>query len=374
MKLFLCGDVMTGRGIDQILPHPVGPRLHEPFLTSALDYLELARRTGEVIPSRVAPPWIWGDALPALEAVAPHLRIANLETSVTESEELAPKGIHYRMNPGNVDTLVALGLDACTLANNHVLDRGGSGLLETLETLERVGIQTAGAGRDRDEARAPAVLPLPVAAGGEGGGRVLLYAVCTGDSGVPRSWGAAPGRPGVDLLPDLSPATVGELARRIAALRREGDRVVVSIHWGGNWGYAVPRRHRRFARALVDEAGVDLVHGHSSHHPLGAEIHGGRLILYGCGDFLNDYEGIPGQEGFRPELVVGWLPTLDPGTGRVEALELLPFRIRGFRLRTPSDGDRAWLLRRLRREFRPFGLRLGQAGDRFVLEVGPGPA
>lgn len=77
----------------------------------------------------------------------------------------------------------------------------------------------------------------------------------------------------------------------LSHVRRPGDRVVLSLHWCGNWGYEIAREHRDFAHAVIDEAGIDLLHGHSSHHPMGIELYHGKAILYGCGDFLNDYEG-----------------------------------------------------------------------------------
>jgi poly-gamma-glutamate capsule biosynthesis protein CapA/YwtB (metallophosphatase superfamily) len=91
----------------------------------------------------------------------------------------------------------------------------------------------------------------------------------------------------------------------------DGDTVIVSIHWGPNWGYDVPVVHRRFARRLIEEAHADIVHGHSAHHPLGVELHAGRPVLYGCGDFINDYEGISGHEEFRSELTLAWLLDYD---------------------------------------------------------------
>jgi poly-gamma-glutamate synthesis protein (capsule biosynthesis protein) len=94
------------------------------------------------------------------------------------------------------------------------------------------------------------------------------------------------------MAPALSSAQVDVVAERVAAVVRTGDIVVVSIHWGPNWGYHVPSSHRRFARALIDRAGVHVIHGHSSHHPLGIEVYRNRPILYGCGDLINDYEGI----------------------------------------------------------------------------------
>ena len=138
--------------------------------------------------------------------------------------------------------------------------------------------------------------------------------------------------------------------------------MVFSLHWGGNWGYAIAPGQRAFAQALIDHAGVDIVHGHSSHHARAVEVHGGRLILYGCGDFINDYEGIGGHEEFRGELGLMYFPTLD-ATGRLRELELVPTRIRRFRVNRAGREDRAWLLRRLRREYRPLGCDVEPGGD-----------
>ena len=65
--------------------------------------------------------------------------------------------------------------------------------------------------------------------------------------------------------------------------------MLVSLHWGGNRGFALPRAHRGFAHRLVDLGAADSVHGHSSHHALPVEVSLGKLALYGCGDLLNDY-------------------------------------------------------------------------------------
>ena len=119
VTLFLCGDVMTGRGIDQILPHAGDPRLFESYVRSAHDYVALAERGAGPIPRPVDFAYIWGDALGELARVAPDARVVNLETSVTRSEEAWPKGINYRMNPANVGCLAAAGIDVCVLANNQ---------------------------------------------------------------------------------------------------------------------------------------------------------------------------------------------------------------------------------------------------------------
>lgn len=348
IRLFLCGDVMPGRGIDQILPHPSPPILYESYVRDARRYLELAEQASGEIPRRVAFDYVWGDVLEVLAQHQPDARIVNLETSITRSGEPWPKGINYRLHPDNVPCLTAAGIDCCVLANNHVLDWGHGGLIETIGILQRSGIRSAGAGGDLEQAQAPAILPLA------DGTRVLVFAGAAGDSGVPAAWGASATRPGVVRLPDLSAKTVTQIARRVRRHKRAGDRVVFSVHWGDNWGYAVPDSHQAFAHGLVEEAGIDVVHGHSSHHVKAVEVHGGRLILYGCGDFLNDYEGIEGLEDFRGDLGLMYLPSIDRATGCLHELRLVPTKIRKFRVERADGGDSRKLFEILQREYERF--------------------
>jgi poly-gamma-glutamate synthesis protein (capsule biosynthesis protein) len=327
VTLMLTGDVMTGRGIDQVMARPSDPALFESHVTDARDYVRLAERVNGTIPAPVAPAYVWGEALAEIELAAPDLRIVNLETAVTTSGEAWPsKGIHYRMHPANVDCLRVARIDCCVLANNHVLDWGRAGLLETLQTLHNAGLHTAGAGTDRAAACAPAVLPLP------GAGRVLVFACAAESSGVPTAWAARPGRAGVALLPDLSADTGRALGDDVARRRSAGDRVVISIHWGGNWGLAVPSEHRDFARRLIELGAADIVHGHSSHHPMRIEVHNGRLILYGCGDLINDYEGIGARGTLRSDVGCLYFATLDAHDGKLQQLEIVPLQLKRFRL------------------------------------------
>ncbi len=357
ITLFLCGDVMTGRGIDQALPHPGDPRICEPYLTSARDYVALAEERHGPLPLPLGFSEIWGDALAELRLVAPDLRIVNLETAVTRSEDCGDKGISYRMSPDNLPCLTAAGIDCCVLANNHVLDWGRAGLIETLESLERAGIKRAGAGRDGLEAEAPAILPVA------GKGRVLVFAFGHGSSGIPPDWAAAQARPGVSLLPDLSDTSLEVVAASVKARKRPGDLVVVSLHWGPNWGYGIPATQRAFAQGLI-EAGVDVVHGHSAHHVKGIEVYRQRPIFYGCGDFFDDYEGITGYETYRDDLVLMHFVTLAPETGALLACRMTPLQIRRFRLNRPSAQDARWLGELLSREGAPLGTRveLGEDG------------
>lgn len=96
---------------------------------------------------------------------------------------------------------------------------------------------------------------------------------------------------------------------------------------------------------------------------MGIEVHQDRLILYGSGDLLNDYEGISGHEAFRPELTLLYFPTLDGETGRLLRLEMAPFRVRRFRLQRATDDEASWLREILARESARFGTSIGLATD-----------
>src|SRR5208283_2653806 len=209
------------------------------------------------------------------------------------------------------------------------------------DALERLRIKTAGAGRNLAEAKAPAILEIP------GEGRLIVLALASETSGVPRHWAADAGRAGVNLLSSLSEATVGSIVDELAEVRQPRDVVVVSIHWGPNWGYQVPTDQRRFAHALIEEAGVSIVHGHSSHHAKAIEVYREKLILYGCGDFLNDYEGIKGYETFRDDLAVAYLAKCSVSSGNLLELTLVPFQIRKLRLNRALAEDVTWLQRTL---------------------------
>ncbi|MGB7930824.1 MAG: CapA family protein [Gammaproteobacteria bacterium] len=292
-------------------------------------------------------PLYLGDALAALGQIAPDLRIINLETAVTRRGVPWPgKGIQYRMHPDNIPCLTAAHIDCCILANNHVLDWGYAGLEETLATLSKTGLKTVGAGADQAAAGVPAIFPLP------GSGRFMIFAWGARSSGIPAAWAAGASKPGLNLLDDFSDRMAGRIAAAVLAHRRPGDRVVVSLHWGGNWGYAIPETHTRFAHALIDEAGVDLVHGHSSHHPLGIEVYHGRPVLYGCGDLIDNYEGITGHARYRVDLALLYLVTLDRTTGELRRLKMIPMHRQRFRLNTARREDVDWLCATLDRESR----------------------
>jgi poly-gamma-glutamate capsule biosynthesis protein CapA/YwtB (metallophosphatase superfamily) len=363
VRLFLCGDVMTGRGIDQALSHPVNPILYEPYVRDAREYVALAEKANGPIPHPLSVDYIWGDALHELERTRIDLRIVNLETAITSAETPWPeKGIHYRMHPQNIGCLAAAQISACALANNHLLDWGYDGLSATLKTLDGAGIARAGAGNDAEEATQPAVLDAA------GNGRLLFFSFGSRTSGIPQDWKATSISPGVNLLDDLSESTAERVANQMRAHQQPNDLIVASIHWGSNWGYEIPREQIAFAHRLIEE-GIAIVHGHSSHHVKAIEVFKSHLILYGCGDFLTDYEGIRGYEMFRGDLALMYLIELDSCSGELLAARLVPMQMRGFRLERALAADAEWLCNLLNELGAQFNTRarLGK-DDSFTLE------
>ena len=352
ITLFLCGDVMTGRGIDQVLPHPSDPIIYESYMQSAIGYVELAEMVNGPIQKPVDFSYIWGDSLEELERVAPDLTIINLETSVTKSDDYwKGKGINYRMHPENIGCLTIAKIDYCSLANNHVLDWGYAGLTETLETLRKANIHYAGAGEILQEEEKPVVMEV------EGKGRVIVFSFGLETSGIPISWAASEDKPGVNLLKNLSDETVWEIKEKIGQEEKQGDIVIASIHWGSNWGYEIPPEQKDFAYRLIDNAGVDVVHGHSSHHVKGIEVYKEKPIIYGSGDFINDYEGIGGYEGFRSDLTLMYFVSMDPSTGKLVHMHMTPMQIKNFKANRASRADALWLRDVINREGKKFGTR-----------------
>lgn len=244
----------------------------------------LGRRMGERLPA-LGPAWPWGDVLPLLREAT--LCFANLECVLARGgapHEPHRKEFHFRADPSHAAVLVKGGVSAVSLANNHAGDFGKEALVETLDVLDAAGIAHAGAGRDDEEAWRPAVLSAE-------GSRVAFLAFTDNE----RSWAAGPDVPGTAACrTELRDARCQRLLRAVREARRAADVVVVSGHWGGNWGRVPEPSHLPLARALV-ESGADVVFGHSAHVLRGIGTHRGRPVLFGCGDFVNDYAVLPAR-------------------------------------------------------------------------------
>lgn len=248
MRLAFLGDIMLGRGVN------------------------------EVMASR-PPEWLWGDTLELLAAC--DVRIGNLECAVSERGEpwdRTPKVFHFRAHPRAVDVLRAAGIDAVSAANNHALDYGYEALVDTLDQLDAARIARAGAGRDIVEARRP----VPV-----GGDPPVVLCAWT-DNEPP--FAAGDDRPGTNRFNVGDETLFAQL--EAAGKLTEDPLVVVSAHWGPNMVERPPPEHRSYAQKAA-ERGARIWHGHSAHIPQGAEFvraeGGTALVLYDTGDAIDDY-------------------------------------------------------------------------------------
>jgi poly-gamma-glutamate synthesis protein (capsule biosynthesis protein) len=155
---------------------------------------------------------------------------------------------------------------------------------------------------------------------------VLIFSLGMASSGIPARWAATEDRLGLQL------------------------------------GLHASEQQIRFAHRLID-GGVDVVHGHSSHHPRQVEVYRDKLILYGCGDLINDYEGVAGYEEYRDDPRLLYLVSVDPDTGKLAGLRMAHLQARRLRLCHASSNDAAWLCEVLDRVSRGFGSRVGLDPD-----------
>lgn len=197
---------------------------------------------------------------------------------------------------------------------------------------------------------------------------MLLYAFGSCTAGIPEFWSATVSSPGIAYLKDLSEETIHTITDEIGRVHQPNgkhspsalsvklfsmlvsiDIVVLSIHYGANWGHDIQQSLRDFSHQLIDRANISVIQCHSSHHFKGVEIYNKRLILYGCGDFVNDYEGIRGYEAYRDDLVLMYFVTLDPSNQQVCSFTVTPLQLRHFQLQRPSIIDIEWIRNTLER-------------------------
>jgi poly-gamma-glutamate synthesis protein (capsule biosynthesis protein) len=309
MKLALAGDTMLGRGVAERIVTDGPDSLFAPELVAALREADLC--------------------------------LLNLECCISERGAPAPgKVFRFRAPVASAQALASLGVDCVTLANNHALDFGPDGLLDTFAHLESAGLAWVGAGVDLDQACTPAVLEA-------GGSRLGVIAMAD----HPADYAAAPARPGVayaDLgrrdLPDWLPEAIGGL---------DADAILVSPHWGPNM-LAEPVAHVRAAARALLEAGATLIAGHSAHVFHGLD----RRILYDLGDFLDDYAVDP---KLRNDLGLLFLVDLDG-----DKIEAIPLKLEFAHTRLADGDDAVWVRRRFREACAAFGTEVAEEDGRLV--------
>jgi poly-gamma-glutamate capsule biosynthesis protein CapA/YwtB (metallophosphatase superfamily) len=217
--------------------------------------------------------------------------IANLETPVSSGGTPDPTQdpqVTFRAAPAALDVLKGLGVNVVTLGNNHALDYGDEGLIETLANVDAAGIRRVGAGRNYEEANAPLHLDVR-------GRRVSILSHTFVYSANTRM--ATRTRPGV------ADHRIDRIVRRIRALRAQGGDVIVAAHWGFEYRfYPLPYQMRQ-ARRMID-AGAQLVLGHGPHYPQGIEEYRGRAIVYSLGNFIFDEPYRCAQRSFVYDAVI----------------------------------------------------------------------
>jgi poly-gamma-glutamate capsule biosynthesis protein CapA/YwtB (metallophosphatase superfamily) len=262
------------------------------------------------------------------------LFVLNLECCISERCEPAPKTFTFQAPPAAVETLLHLGVDCVTLANNHALDCGIEALLETFEHLRAAGIAWAGAGEDVEQARTPRVVGrLPV----------LAFADHQAD------FAADQDRPGIAYanLQAGVPAWIRERARD----------ALVCPHWGPNMSPSPLPYVRSAARALRD-AGPRLVAGTSAHVFQGVE----ENVIYDLGDFIDDYIV---HRRLRNDRGLLFLVELKPdGPRRIEAV---PLKLEYAYTRLARGSEAEWIRQRFRRACAELGTEVLEEDGKLVV-------
>lgn len=200
------------------------------------------------------------------------LTILNLETPVTENGVSAEdKQYVFKSSPLALDAMAHAGVEAVNLANNHTLDQGTEGLLDTLDFLKNAGIASVGAGKNADQAFAPYYVER----------KGIKIALLGFSRVLPKSsWNAGKTTPGIAGAYDPSRAY-----EEIRKARQQADLVIVIAHWGKERVQQVDSTQSGLAHGFID-AGADLVIGGHPHVLQGVEQYKGKWIAYSTGNFI----------------------------------------------------------------------------------------
>jgi poly-gamma-glutamate synthesis protein (capsule biosynthesis protein) len=198
----------------------------------------------------------------------------------------ASKQFVFRGPASALRGVVASGVDVVTLANNHGMDYGQTGLLDTLDAAKAAGLPLVGAGLDAAQAYAPYRRTI------KGQRIAVIGATQVLDDQVKAAWTAGDGKPGL-----ASAYEVGRLLASVRQARSTSDTVVVFLHWGVERQTCPPPQARTLAKQLAD-AGADIIVGSHAHVLLGDGRAGGAYVDYGLGNFMfYNGSGLTAQTG-----------------------------------------------------------------------------
>ncbi len=320
--------------------------------------------TGDVMLGRLvndtqqtrSPPAVWGntrEALTSLDGL-----FINLECCLSTRGDKwtrTHRPFHFRANPAwAIPALKAASVDWACLANNHVLDFGDVALQDTIQELNRAGIDYAGAGMTASEAWDPSIVQLAE----------LTIALVAFTDNTPEYAAdtTSPGTARIDIDPD-DPGFRKTVRQHLNTARQyQPDLLVMSGHWGPNMVTTPDRSFESFAHWLIDQ-GVDVIHGHSAHVFQGVEVHDEGLVLYDTGDFVDDYavdDELRNDRSFLFELTV-------TDSGSLESLRLKPIEIYDYAVHHASTRAAKWARSRMRERSERYGTTFNRDGDDLVV-------
>ncbi|MCC6821797.1 MAG: CapA family protein [Verrucomicrobia subdivision 3 bacterium] len=210
--------------------------------------------------------------------------VFNLEGPITGCTSPAHQKICLRMERNCIETTFRTAPLAVCLANNHIMDYGLAGYLDTLATLKAAGIRHFGAGTLAENCNNPLVLPVGDTLVG------LLGYVCPTTDPVFAE----------DVRPGVRPITLSRIEMDIQTARQQGARrVVVNLHWGAE-GVGVPRPVDVELAHRILAAGADTIIGHHSHCIQSYELWDSKCVCYGLGNCIFPSEWVlrPAPAGF----------------------------------------------------------------------------
>jgi poly-gamma-glutamate synthesis protein (capsule biosynthesis protein) len=286
------------------------------------------------------------------------LVFGNLEGPITEQTKPldGDKDYVYKSRPAAAAALRAAHVGLLNLANNHALDYGDAGLADTIRNLDAAGLRHFGAGKGRAEALRGSIVEL---AGIKIGFLGFLEKYGPYGTTYPNYF-AKGENPGVAELHER------RLREAIGAMRPKVDVLIVSCHWGKNYG-EVTKTQQRYGR-LAAELGADLVIGHHPHVAQGVEVYDGAPIVYSLGNFTFGSKGRFDQ--LEPLLRRSWIAEITVRDGRVAAVDLIPLEVDNkvvrYQPRVATDVDLAAMVAKLNE---PFGTTIQISGQKVRLEL-----
>jgi len=325
----------------------------QPLQLAMLGDCMLGRMVDEVLETQ-PPEYPWGDTLSFLQRA--DWRMCNLECVISDrGTPWSPhtKAFHFRSSAKNIAVLEAAKINAVSLANNHTLDYGQDAMFEMLEILDRAGIAHSGAGANFQEASRLAISNV-------GGKTIGLVAFTDNEA----EWEAKARQPGVFYVPiDLKDRRAQGLLDIVRRAKSAVDLLIVSAHWGSNWGYAPEAGHVAFAHAFI-EAGASVVFGHSCHVFRGIEFYRGCPIFYSAGNFVDDY-AVDAVER-NDEAFIFCLEARD---GTAEHVRLYPTLIRSCQARRAEGVRQMAIVQKMEELCAPFGTSTAWNPERQWLEI-----